>query len=226
MTGLSRHNAVMTTPTSVTTDHLNDPRPMLDRAITTGGQVVAGVRPEQFMSPTPCAGMNVRTLLAHLIGVLDRVAALASGEDPFAVIESAVPDDRWSDAWRQSGRRAADAWSDAAALERPMTLPWIEGSGAEVLASYFSELTVHTWDLATATGQQPAWDGAVVTAALAAARQMLPAENRRALYEEISAARGLDEVAVPFAEAVPISDDAPAIDRLVAWNGRDPRGRY
>ena len=64
-------------------------------------------------------------------------------------------------------------------------------------------------------------DGTVVAAALAA-RQILPAENRRALYDEISAARGLDEVAAPFGEAVPISDDAPAIDRLVAWNGRNP----
>ena len=111
--------------------------------------------------------------------------------------------------------------SDDAVLERPMALPWIEGSGAEVLASYFSELTVHTWDLATATGQQPDWDDTVVAAALEA-RQILPAQNRRALYEEISTAMGLDEVAVPFAEAVPIPDDAPAIDRLVAWNGRDP----
>jgi hypothetical protein len=33
---------------------------------------------------------------------------------------------------------------------------------------------------------------------------------------------GLDEVAIPFAEQVPIADDAPAIDRLVAWNGRHP----
>ncbi len=103
-----------------------------------------------------------------------------------------------------------------------MALPWIQGNGADVLASYFSELTVHTWDLATATGQQPDWDDTVVTAALAA-RDFLPAENRRALFEEISAAMGLDEVAIPFAEAVPVADDAPAIDRLVAWNGRDPR---
>ncbi len=65
-----------------------------------------------------------------------------------------------------------------------MALPWIGGSGADVLASYFSELTVHTWDLATATGQQPDWDDTVVTAALEVARRMLPAENRRALYEE------------------------------------------
>ncbi len=102
-----------------------------------------------------------------------------------------------------------------------MALPWIQGNGADVLASYFSELTVHTWDLATATGQQPDWDDTVVTAALAA-RDFLPAENRRALFEEISTAMGLDQVAIPFAEPVPIPDDALAIDRLVAWNGRDP----
>ena len=55
-----------------------------------------------------------------------------------------------------------------------------------------------------------------------AAPDILPAEDRRELFEQISAAAGLDEVAVPFAEAVPTADDAPAIDRLVAWYGRDP----
>lgn len=210
----------MTTSTSTT-----DPRPILDRAIATCGAVIAGVRPEQLTESTPCTDMDVRALLAHLVGVLDRVAALGNGENPFAISDTPVADDRWPDAWREAGRRAADAWSDDAVLERPMALPWIEGSGAEVLASYFSELTVHTWDLATATGQQPDWDDAVVAAAFDAARRILPAENRRALYEQVSAARGFDEVAVPFAEAVPISDDAPAIDRLVAWNGRDPLRR-
>jgi uncharacterized protein (TIGR03086 family) len=222
VTGLSQHDVHMTTVTSSMTDNFTDPRPILDRAITTCGVVIAGVRPQQLVDPTPCTEMNVRTLLAHLVGVLDRVAALGNGKDPFAVTETPVPDDRWADAWKQAAKRATDAWSDDAALQRPMALPWIEGSGAEVLTSYFSELTVHTWDLATATGQHPDWDDAVVTAALEA-RQILPAENRRALYEEISIAMGLDEVAAPFAEAVPIPDDAPAIDRLVAWNGRDPR---
>ena len=198
-----------------------DPRPILDRAIAIGGAVIAGVRPEQLTDPTPCTDMDVRTLLVHLNGVLDRVAALGNGTDPFAVVENPVADDRWADAWKASARRATDAWSDDAALERPMALPWIEGSGSEVLASYFSELTVHTWDLAVATGQQPDWDDTVIEAALEA-RQILPAENRRALYEEISTAMGLAEVAVPFAEAVPVPDDAPAIDRLVAWNGRNP----
>jgi uncharacterized protein (TIGR03086 family) len=211
----------MTTTATPSTDHLGDPRTILDRAVATGGSVIAGTRPEQLGEPTPCTEMDVRTLLAHLIGVLDRVAALGRGEDPFAVAEIPVADDRWSETWMESAGRAAEAWADDAVLETPITLPWIEGSGAEVLATYLSELTVHTWDLATATGQQPNWDDTVVTAALES-RQILPAENRRALYEEISASMGLDEVAAPFAEAVAVPEEAPTIDRLVAWNGRNP----
>ncbi|MGI9644248.1 MAG: TIGR03086 family metal-binding protein [Ilumatobacteraceae bacterium] len=211
----------MTSVTSSTTHDRTDPRPVLDRAIATGGSVVAGVRPDQLTAPTPCSEMDVRAMLGHLVAVLDRIAALGRGEDPLAVTETRVSDDGWSDAWTASAERAAEAWRDDDVLERPMALPWIQSSGAEVLASWFSELTVHTWDLATATGQQPDWDDSVVTTALATG-DMLPAENRRALFEEISAAMGVDEVAIPFADAVPIPDDAPAIDRLVAWNGRDP----
>lgn len=186
-----------------------------------GGTVVAGVRPDQLGAPTPCTEMDVRTMLGHLVGVLDRITALGRGDDPFAITETTAPDDGWAHAWTTAADRAAAAWRDDAVLAAPMALPWIQGNGADVLATYVSELTVHTWDLATATDQQPAWDDAVLDAAWAA-RHILPAENRLALYEEISAQIGLDVVAVPFAEQVPVVDDAPAIDRLVAWNGRDP----
>ena len=208
-------------PTSSTTHDRIDPLQILDRAIATGGSVIARIRPDQLTVPTPCPEMDVRDMLGHLVAVLDRIAALGLGEDPFAVSESSAPDDDWSDAWARSARRAVHAWGIEGVLEQPMSLPWIQGSGAEVLTSYFSELTVHTWDLANASGQQPDWDDGVVTAALAAS-DFLPAENRRALFEEISTAMGLDEVAMPFAERVSTLDDAPAIDRLVAWNGRDP----
>ncbi len=211
----------MTSTTTSTTHHRTDPRPILDRAVATGESVIVGIRADQLANPTPCSEMDVRTMLGHLVGVLDRIAALGEGNDPFAVPETFASDDGWVDAWAASARHAADAWSDDAVLEQPMALPWIQGTGADVLASYFSELTVHTWDLATATGQQPDWDDTVVSAALAE-RDFLPAENRLALFQEISASMGLDDVAVPFADAVAVSDDSPAIDRLVAWNGRDP----
>ncbi len=211
----------MTTTSTSTIDHVADPRPFLDRAIATGAAVVAAVRPDQLTDPTPCTEMDVRAMLCHLVGVLDRITALGLGEDPFAVVESPAPDEGWSEAWAAAAARAVDAWRDDTVIERPMALPWIQGSGAEVLTNFLSELTVHTWDLATGIGQQPDWDDAVVTAALDAP-QVLPAENRRALFEQISASMGFDEVAVPFAEAVPVAADASAIDRLVAWNGRDP----
>ena len=221
LTGLRPHDACMTS-TTPPTDHRTDPRSIFDRALRTGAAVVAGVRADQLTDPTPCDDMDVRTMLGHLVGVLDRVAALGRGDDPFAVVESPAPDDGWPTAWAAATERVTEAWRDDDVLDRPMALPWIQGRGADVLASYFSELTVHTWDLATATGQTPDWDDAVVDAALAS-RDFLPAENRLAMFEEISAAIGLDEVAVPFAEAIAVSDDAPAIDQLVAWTGRNPR---
>ncbi|MGV0625129.1 TIGR03086 family metal-binding protein [Mycolicibacter minnesotensis] len=214
----------MNTPTNPASDYLTDPRPLLNRALNTGGTVIAGIRPGQLTDPTPCTEMNVRTLLAHLIGVLDRITALGEGKDPFAITEAQVSEEAWSDAWAQAGKRAKAAWADDAVLQLPMALPWIQGSGAEVLTSFLSELTVHTWDVAVATDQRPDWDEAVIAAALQVIQNVLPAENRLALYEAISAATGADEVAVPFAEAVRVPEDAPAIDRLIAWNGRVPVG--
>lgn len=211
----------MTAPTIPTGHDRIDPRLLLDRALSTGGFVIAGVRHDQLTDPTPCTEMDVRAMLGHLVGVLDRITALGHGEDPFAVTETPATDDAWAEAWTTSAGCAAAAWRDDAVLDAPMVLPWIQGSGGDVLTSYLSELTVHTWDLATATGQRPDWDDDVIAAALGAG-DILPAENRRALFEQISTAMGLDDVAMPFAERVPVPDDAPAIDRLVAWNGRDP----
>ncbi len=54
-------------------------------------------------------------------------------------------------------------------------------------------------------GQRPAWDPEVLTRAFDDIR-FLPAELRGDAY----------------ADPVPVPDDAPLIDRLVAWNGRQP----
>jgi uncharacterized protein (TIGR03086 family) len=116
------------------------------------------------------------------------------------------------------------AWTDDAVLTTPMSLPWQQGTGAEILSGYLSELTVHTWDVAAATGQRPAWDDEVLATALAQ-RSGLPGTGRRALFEQISAQMGLPEPAYPFADAVPVPEDAPLIDQLVAWNGRQPSWR-
>jgi hypothetical protein len=51
----------------------------------------------------------------------------------------------------------------------------------------------------------------------------LPGEHRAEIFAEVRDQMGLPaDTPDAFAAAVPVPDDAPAIDRLVAWNGRRP----
>ncbi len=54
--------------------------------------------------------------------------------------------------------------------------------------------------------------------------RFMPGENRAAMFERMrpSMPPELRDFAAPFADAVPVPDGAPLIDRLVAWNGRRP----
>jgi uncharacterized protein (TIGR03086 family) len=202
-----------------------DPRQLLRRAMDLGGRVVAEVRPEQMELPTPCGDLDVRALLAHTVSVLDRVAVIGRGGDVFSVPRTApvVADDEWPGRWRDAAQEVVDAWADDDQLRRTYQLPWTLADGAAAVAVYTNELTVHTWDLAHATGQHPAWDPAVVDASLRAIHEQLPDAERQATWAAFSAQ--LPPGAVfepPFADAVDVPGDAPAIERLVAWNGRRP----
>ena len=204
----------------------DDPRALLAKAVALGGDVIAAVRPHQLHDPTPCEEYDVRQLLGHLVGVLRRVAAIGRGEDALGVpVElDGGADDGWPQAWSDAAHEVQAAWSDDATLQRPVRLPWAELPGGATLLMYTSEITVHTWDLATATGQQPAWDPQVVEAAFVAIRRGLPAEGRRARFAAIRQGMPPERggFADPFGEVVDVPADAPLIERLVAWTGRRP----
>lgn len=220
----------MTTSTRTATAHssatvVDDPRPLFARAMALGGSVVAGVDPARLGDPTPCDEYDVRTLLDHLLMVLRRVAALGRGDDPFGpqVLQAPpVADDGWAGAWTAGAHHAQEAWRDDAALTRVVRLPWMQDTGAAALVAYLNEVTVHVWDLAVATGQRPAWDPEVLAVALGAI-SFLPPTGRAAVFAETKAGMPphLRAWSDPFADAVPVPDEAPLIERLVAWNGRD-----
>src|SRR3954469_10414454 len=195
---------------TISTPLATDPRPAFASATATACAVAAAVRPDQLDGPTPCAEYDVRALLGHVVAVLRRVAAVGRGEHPFSVpqVATEVPDDGWGAAARAAADDVLAVWADPALLERQLTLPFGTFPGAAALATYTGELTTHTWDAAVATGQDPAWDPQVLAVALAAIRRALPADNRGP--------------GVPFGPVVEVPDDAPLIDRLVAWQGRDP----
>ncbi len=199
------------TETTTSASTTTDPRPAFGSAVETAVAVVAAVRPDQLSGATPCAEYDVRALLGHQVFVLRRVAAVGRGEDPFSVpqLTAGVPDDGWGAAARAAAAEALTVWADDELLDRELTLPFGSHRGSVALAAYTSELTTHSWDLARATGQSPDWDERVRAAALAATRRILPADVRGG--------------PVPFGPVVPVPDDAPLVDRLVAWQGRDPR---
>ena len=204
-----------------------DPRPLLATAMTLAGDTIAAVRPDQLTNPTPCGSYNVHDLLGHLMGAVDRLAVVGRGvENPFARPEEFFPDDgNWVALWQAFATSMTEAWLDDAALNRPTMLPWAAESGHLAMRTYIAELSVHTWDLAVATGQTPTWDAEVLAVSLDVMRVALPAVGRREMFDAIRATMppemqgGPD----PYDAAVSVPDDAPLIDRLVAHVGRTPR---
>ena len=199
------------------TTTLTDPRPVLRSAFGTAASLMDGIRPDQLDGPTPCDDFRVRDLPEHLVGVVKTAARVGRGENPFDPPEAGAKGVTFADAvaeWEA-------AWADDAALSRPSPLPWAPESGAAALRSWVLELTVHSWDLARATGQDPAWDPSALALAAEYVEQdqFMPATGRHDLFDQM---RGGADFPDPFLDAVPVPDDAPVLDRIVAWTGRDP----
>ena len=158
--------------------------------------------------------------------VLHRVATLGRGEEAFAPGSlgdpSAAHVDYEAD-WLAAADAVDDVWSDDDLLHSKIVLPWATMTGADMLAMYVSEITTHTWDIATATGQHPKWDDAVCQLALDAMHRDLPMADRTPMWDEFKAnAPANFQFDAPFANAVAVGSDAPLIDQLVAWTGRQP----
>lgn len=108
-------------------------------------------------------------------------------------------------------RRPA-AWRREGALEGTVRLPFGEVPAAWCVDQQISDLVVHGWDIAKATGQPTALDPELGQASLAWARENLLPELR-----------GDEGGGYAFGPEVPVPDTAPLHDRLAAFFGRDPR---
>jgi uncharacterized protein (TIGR03086 family) len=205
------------------TGSATDPRAWFAGGVMTANQLLGRLAEADLTKPTPCDEMDVAGLSGHLVGVLDRVAALGRGEDPMAVGDTLVEGNQFQPAFQVAAHRVQDAWSDPAVLDRTMSLPWITAPGRDVLGTYISEVILHTWDLAQALGRTDlTWDEGAARFALETMRPILPAEGRSAMFEEMGRQMG-GPFPAPFAEAVKVPADASAIDQLVAYSGRQPR---
>lgn len=180
---------------------------LLDAAAHQAVPVVRGVTDDRLGARTPCAEYDVRDLLNHLFHVVVSFQELAARRD---VDFSSTPDYLGEGGdWR--ARFAAETDALTAAWAAPGADEGVAGQmnlPARTVASLaLTDLTIHPWDLARATGQDYAPDPAAVQELFVLAEQMGPMARE----------------SKQFGEPVPVPEDAPPFDRLLAATGRDPR---
>jgi uncharacterized protein (TIGR03086 family) len=184
-----------------------DSRPFYARALSWANDRIAAVEPSMLGRPTPCSEYDVRALLGHLVATVVRARVIGEGGDlataPTVVAD--VPDDGWAAAFAAAVEKMTPVWTDDALLDRPVTVPWGTVPGRAALWGYVGEALVHGWDLAVATGQNPEADADLAEAALAGARDKIPAGRRGG--------------PVPFAEVVEPAPGAGPTERLANWAG-------
>lgn len=187
----------------------DDPRVGAARAIQAARAVVARLDADHTEAATPCPDWSALDMANHLVAVVDRAAAGPSGADldgmpllaPFTADEVAA-------ALGRSAEVLHRAWSDPAALEQPITVPWGTFPGAIVIETYATEILVHAWDLAVSLGLDVDWPESDASAYLPGLQMGLPAEGR-----------GPE---MPFDPVVVPDESAPPMHHLVGWMGRDP----
>jgi uncharacterized protein (TIGR03086 family) len=175
--------------------------------------LLANVTDGQLNGPTPCERLSVRDLVAH-IGGLARAFTAAARKDfgeltDSPPVEGAPLDEDWRTEYPGRLAQLAAAWREPSAW-KGMTRAGGVDFPAEVGGIIaLTEVVIHGWDLAAATGQDYEIDDATAAA-------VLP-------HVTATAAEGPTEGL--FGPAVPVADDAPVLDRIIALSGRDPARR-
>lgn len=182
-----------------------------ERALDQAERIIAGITPDQLTLPTPCTDWDARALLNHMVAGNLRFARLAEGQGgppPRGLPQEDLLGEDPAAAYRQSAEALKQAWRAPGRLDGLYRLPLGEVPGRAALGIRLVETVTHGWDLATATGQEPAFDQDIVQAASQLTRQQL-GEDR--------------PPGTPFGTPVPAPDGAPEIDRLAAFLGRQPQ---
>jgi uncharacterized protein (TIGR03086 family) len=169
------------------------------RASEWTGGLVAGAT-QNLDVPTPCDEWDVRTLMNHMLDTQHYFVSTARGEE--ASPPSPHPPERLGE--------------DPVATFEKVRLDALRTFGAEgviektgpSLGIAFSDLLVHGWDVAKATGQDATMPEGLADAAYAMIHGRLTDEQRKGVFKP--------EVAV--------AASANAQDKLLAYTGRNPGG--
>ena len=159
-------------------------------------------------APTPDTDWRVRDLVAHVTEEQQWVPYLLAGTsiaEATAEIQPLRMDDLRAE-WDLYSFAATAAWANTPE-DVLVHLSYDTVTMAEYLREQVSDVAIHTWDLARAIGADEMLDDELVAAVWTVFEPQA----------DTLAASGL------YAAPVPIPDDAPLQQRLLALTGRDPR---
>lgn len=176
-------------------------------------QVLANVTDDQLTASTPCEKLPVGELLAHVGGLA--LAFTAAAHKDFGPLTDTPPtfdgslDDDWRTAYPQRLAELAEAFGDPAAWQGMSRAGGVDFPGEVGGLIALTEVVVHGWDLARASGQSYDIDAATADAVVPYVAQFATEEPVEGM----------------FGRAVPVGEDAPVLDRIVGMTGRDPAWR-
>lgn len=173
-------------------------------------QVVERIHHDAWGRDTPCTDWSVRDVVNHVAAENLWVSHILAGETMEDVgdrYEGDVLGDRPVQRFEESARSAQQAVEEDGALERIVHLSFGDVPGEVYVLQRGTDLLVHTWDIAVATGQPADID-----------------EELAGLAYERNAPMITDEVREMgiFGPEVPVDENAPAGHRLLGVLGRDP----
>ena len=157
-----------------------------------------------MVSADPMYGLDGTPVVNHLIGMNRVFAALLADQPPPPRPSADHVEDDPVGAYRDSAAALLAVSGPPGVLERTYQGPLGTATGAERLKIRLYDLLAHGWDLAQATDQPADLPDDLAEQSLAFARTQLAAQARPGR----------------FGPAQMVAEQAPAIERLVAFLGR------
>lgn len=179
-------------------------------------EIVEGVRDDLLGAPTPCSESTVGDLLDHVDGLSVAFAAAArktplEGDSRAPSVDASRLGPDWRRRVPERLATLASAWKDEAAWTGMTQAGGLDLPSDVAGIVALDEVIVHGWDLAVASGQRFTCEPHLLEAAYGFVRS--------AVDESPQGTPGL------FGPPVPVTDDAPLLDRLIGLTGRDPSWR-
>ncbi len=156
-------------------------------------------------APTPVAEWRARDVVRHLVEWFPTF--LADGSDVRLPTGRSVDDDPVA-AWEQHTRAVQDVLDDPANASVAFTHPHVPEMPLPLAVSrfYTTDIFLHTWDLARATGQE----------------DRLDPDRCRELFEGMLPMDEMLRQSGQYGARVPVPDDADWQPKLLGFIGRDP----